>query len=158
MTTPSPYEKSLPPNPKRRPKFIKLEITLVSATDLPGRRVPAMHMRRMQVYAVITGDSSSATKKTEAVKIDDEESNPWNLNLTVEHSVPEPTPEQAASRLMVRLYRKRSVGPTSIIGELELDVTRLYRDWLQLSQDAVTCDKEVTPNGKLNISYSFKET
>lgn len=118
----------------------------------------------------MTGDSMIPIEnsKTNDVKIDGE-SDPdriWNLNLKVEHTLPQPTPNQTSQdsqQLIVKLFRKRSVGPTSYIGQVKICVTTLLNKWDESQNesqnfDEMSYDVEGTPNGKLKISYSFGDT
>lgn len=125
----------------------KFKITIVSAENLPEGRSSGS----MNVYAEfsLNGDPKTTLRTDADTK---GKSNPtWNF--TADYTIAESTIGSKGVDLIVNLYTERRLGHRSI-GEVEICVKSLYDKGL-MSENVLSYHVAGTPNGRLNISYSF---
>ncbi|XP_047979417.1 uncharacterized protein LOC125221337 [Salvia hispanica] len=116
------------------------DLTLVSVDNLQCKRRIG---HRFRVYAEVQLDGGKVTK-TDTYEAGGPDPT-WNF--TVHYPVADVT----GGNLVVRLYYKRSVGHASI-GEVNIDVSRLFDGWRDSRQNTKTFQ---LPKGELNVTYRF---
>ncbi|KAH6832835.1 hypothetical protein C2S53_006082 [Perilla frutescens var. hirtella] len=128
----------------------EFRVTLVSAQNLPDIRSHG----HMKVYAEVSlnGILETTTKSN----VDEQgETNPmWSF--VAGYTISEAAMQLPGVNLMVKLLCKRTIGD-KLIGEVKIPLKNLF-DTTHESADQekiLSYDVKGTPNGVLNISYSF---
>ncbi|KAG6432643.1 hypothetical protein SASPL_104224 [Salvia splendens] len=128
----------------------KLEITLVSAQNLPNVR----NTGRMKVYAKLSLKGDSKTTRKSHVDYESETNPRWNF--VSDYTVSEETVRQPGVSLVVRLMCKRTLGDR-LVGKVKIPVKSLF-DMGRMSRKILSYEVAGTPEGRLNLLYSFSET
>ncbi|KAI3464470.1 hypothetical protein Pfo_021133 [Paulownia fortunei] len=127
----------------------KLEITLVSADNLPDVRSLGL----MKVFAKVSLKGESKTSKKSPVDAQGETNPRWNF--PVEYTISESTVQQPGVNLAIKLFCKRTLGDR-FIGEVNIPVKSLFDMGIK-AEKIMSYAVAGTPNGRLNILYSFGE-
>ncbi|KAI3464471.1 hypothetical protein Pfo_021134 [Paulownia fortunei] len=127
----------------------KLEITLVSADDLPDIRSLGM----MKVYAKLSIKGESKTKKRTPVDREGETNPTWNF--TIEYIIGEAAVQKQGLDLLIQLYCKRTFGGR-FIGEVSIPIKSLFDEGMR-AQAVLSYSVGGTPSGRMNILCSFGE-
>ncbi|KAL8482082.1 hypothetical protein ACS0TY_028287 [Phlomoides rotata] len=127
----------------------KLEITLVSANNLPNIRSIGM----MEVYARVSVKGEPKTTQKTPVDTRGETNPRWNF--PVQFTISESSLRQPGVTVMVKLMCNRSLGD-KLVGEVNIEVKNLFE--LGLKADKILSYGVVgTTKGRLNVLYSFGE-
>ena len=116
------------------------DLTLVSVNNLQCER---WFSPNIKVYAKVQLDSGDITETGRYLA----EGLNSTLNLTVHY----PLTNYTRGNLVVRLYYERTLWHTSI-GEVTIDVTKLFEGWRDTRQNTKTFR---LAKGDLNIAYRF---
>lgn len=127
----------------------KLEITVVSAENLPDVRALGL----MKVYVKVSLKGESKTTKKSPVDKGGETNPLWNF--AVDYTVSESTVRRPGVNVVVKLLCKRTLGDR-FVGEVKIPVKSLFDMGLK-SQRTLSYAVAGTPEGKLNLLYSFSE-
>ncbi|KAH6832832.1 hypothetical protein C2S53_006079 [Perilla frutescens var. hirtella] len=128
----------------------KLEITLVSAENLPDVR----NLGLMKVYAKVSLKGESRTTVKSSVDYEGETNPRWNF--VVDYTISESTVRRPGVNLVVKLMCKRTLGRDRFVGEVKIPVKSLFDLGLK-SQKIPSYTVAGTPEGRLNLLYSFSE-
>ncbi|XP_057793066.1 protein SRC2-like [Salvia miltiorrhiza] len=124
----------------------KLEITLVSAQNLPNLR----NLGLMKVYAKVSLEGEANTSL-----VDNEGGTNPRWNFVVNYMVSESTVRRHGVNVVVQLWCKRTLGDR-FIGDVMIPVKELFDMGLR-SESVVSYDVAGTPEGTLDLMYSFSE-
>lgn len=127
----------------------KLEITLVSAQNLPNVR----NHGRMKVYAKVSLKGESKTAKKTPVDYEAGSNPRWNF--VADYTVSESTVERPGVNVVVKLMCKRTLGDR-FIGKVKIPVKNLF-DMGEKSRKILSYEVAGTPEGRLNFLYSFSD-
>ncbi|KAG8378309.1 hypothetical protein BUALT_Bualt08G0124000 [Buddleja alternifolia] len=128
----------------------KLEITLVSANDLPDIR----RLGLMKVYAKVHLMKGSESKTSKKTPVDREGDINPKWNFPVKYTLRESTVKQPGVYVVVKLYCERTLGDKTIGEAVNIPVKSLFDKGLKAEQ-IISYVVAGTPNGRLNILYSF---
>ncbi|KAG8389708.1 hypothetical protein BUALT_Bualt01G0006800 [Buddleja alternifolia] len=127
----------------------KLEITLVSANNLPNVR----SFGQMKVFAKVSIEGESKTsKKTPADMVG--ETNPrWNF--PIEYRISDSAVQKSGISLSIKLFC-RSTFADKYVGEVNIPIKSLFDKGIKADK-ILSYRVDGTSNGRLNILYSFGE-
>lgn len=127
----------------------QLDITVVSAENLPDVRALGL----MKVYVKVSLKGESKTTKKSPVDKGGETNPRWNF--AVDYTVSESTFRRPGVNVVVKLLCKRTLGDR-FVGEVKIPVKSLFDMGLK-SQRTLSYAVAGTPEGRLNLLYSFSE-